>query len=107
MSVQDRMAEYAVLQTIGFRPMRTMRLVLLESTILCLLGGMAGATAAIVVLSVGGFAIGAEGATVALEPSVGLGFFAMTISLAVGIAAGLAPSIQAATVPIVRALRGV
>ncbi|MFN7625935.1 MAG: ABC transporter permease, partial [Pirellula sp.] len=39
MSVQDRIKEYAVLQTIGVRPLTTMRLVLTESTLLCLIGG--------------------------------------------------------------------
>jgi putative ABC transport system permease protein len=65
MSVQDRIKEYAVLQTIGVRPMRAMRLVLTESTILCLVGGLLGTAAALMALTIGGFAIGAEGATIA------------------------------------------
>ncbi len=105
MSVQDRIKEYAVLQTIGVRPMRTIRLVLLESTILCLLGGLIGTTSAITALAVGGFAIGAEGATIAFEPSFGLAISGIVVSLIVGVIAGLAPAVQAATVPIVDALR--
>jgi putative ABC transport system permease protein len=105
MSVQDRIKEYAVLQTIGVRPMRTLRLVLLESTILCLLGGMIGTGFAIATLAIGGFAIGAEGATIAFEPSVGLAISGALVSLITGILAGLAPAIQAATVPIVNALQ--
>ena len=69
MSVQDRIKEYAVLQTIGVRPMRAMRLVLAESTILCVVGGIAGTGIALSLLAVGGFAIGAEGATIAFRPS--------------------------------------
>lgn len=105
MSVQDRIKEYAVLQTIGVRPMRTLRLVVLESSILCLAGGAIGIAAAMTTLAIGGFAIGAEGATIAFEPSLTLAISATIVSLVVGVAAGLAPAIQAATVPIVEALR--
>ena len=105
MSVQDRIKEYAVLQTIGVRPMRAMRLVLAESTILCVVGGIAGTGIALGLLAVGGFAIGAEGATIAFRPSWWLAGSGTVVSLAVGVVAGLAPAIQAATVPIVNALR--
>ena len=105
MSVQDRIKEYAVLQTIGVRPMRAMRLVLAESTILCVVGGIAGTGIALSLLAVGGFAIGAEGATIAFRPSWWLAGSGTAVSLAVGVIAGLAPAIQAATVPIVDALR--
>jgi putative ABC transport system permease protein len=105
MSVQDRIKEYAVLQTIGVRPLRAMRLVLAESTILCVVGGIAGTLLAMTALAIGGFAIGAEGATIAFRPSLGLAITGGVVSLIVGIAAGLAPAIQAATVPIVNALR--
>lgn len=105
MSVQDRIKEYAVLQTIGVRPLRAMRLVLAESTILCVVGGIAGTGIALSLLAVGGFAIGAEGATIAFRPSWWLAGSGTLISLAVGLVAGLAPAIQAATVPIVDALR--
>lgn len=105
MSVQDRIKEYAVLQTIGVRPMRAMRLVLAESTILCLVGGLAGTMLALTALGLGGFAIGAEGATIAFRPSAGLAVSGTIVSLIVGVVAGVAPAVQAATVPIVNALR--
>ena len=105
MSVQDRIKEYAVLQTIGVRPMRAMRLVLTESTILCLVGGLLGTAAALMALTIGGFAIGAEGATIAFRPSIGLAMTGAIVSFLVGIAAGIAPAVQAATVPIVNALK--
>ena len=105
MSVQDRLKEYAVLQTIGVRPMRTMRLVLAESTILCVIGGLVGTLLATAALAIGGFAIGAEGATIAFRPSLSLVLSGTAVSLVVGIAAGIAPAIQAATVPIVNALQ--
>ncbi|WP_430454168.1 ABC transporter permease [Rhodopirellula europaea] len=105
MSVQDRIKEYAVLQTVGVRPLRAMRLVLAESTILCVVGGVAGTLLALAALGFGGFAIGAEGATIAFRPSLGLAITGTMVSVLVGMSAGLIPAIQAATVPIVSALR--
>lgn len=105
MSVQDRIKEYAVLQTVGVRPLRAMRLVLAESTILCVVGGVAGTLLALAALGFGGFAIGAEGATIAFRPSLGLAVTGTAVSVVVGVLAGFIPAIQAATVPIVSALR--
>ena len=105
MSVQDRIKEYAVLQTIGVRPLTTMRLVLTESTLLCLVGGLFGTSLAMIALSLGGFAIGAEGATIAFRPTLSLAVSGCIVSFVVGVIAGVAPAIQAATVPIVNALR--
>lgn len=106
MSVQDRIKEYAVLQTIGFRPGRTLRIVLTESTLLCVVGGAIGSGLAMGLLAYGGFAIGAEGATIAFRPSATLFASSMTIAVIVGVLAGIAPAVQAATVNIVSALRG-
>ena len=105
MSVQDRLKEYAVLQTLGVRPLATLRLVLTESTILCLVGGIAGTLVALVVLAAGGLAIGAEGATIAFRPSFSLAVAGAGVSLLIGAVAGIAPAIQASTVSIVNALR--
>lgn len=105
MSVQDRMKEYAVLQAIGVRPLRTLRLVLAESTILCLAGGLIGTSLATGALALGGFAIGAEGAIIAFRPSLGLFVSGGVVSLIVGVIGGIAPAIQAATVPMVNTLQ--
>jgi len=105
MSVQDRMKEYAVLQAIGVRPFRTLRLVLAESTILCLAGGLIGTSLATGALALGGFAIGAEGAIIAFRPSLGLFVSGGVVSLIVGVIGGIAPAIQAATVPMVNTLQ--
>jgi putative ABC transport system permease protein len=104
-SVQDRIKEYAVLQTIGVRPFRAMRLVLTESTIQCFLGGFAGTLLATAMLGFGGFAVGAEGAMIAFRPSLQLAFSATFVSAFVGILAGFVPAIQVATLSIVTALR--
>jgi putative ABC transport system permease protein len=105
MSVQDRISEYAILQVIGARPLRTLRLVLAESTLLCFIGGALGTIAAMTVLTLGGFAVGAEGATIAFRPSTRLVVSSLIVSVVVGLLAGLGPAIQVSTIKIVDALR--
>ncbi len=105
MSVQDRIKEYAVLQTIGVRPLQALRLVLAESTLLSLLGGSSGTLLALVMLAWGGFAIGAEGATIAFQPSGKLLIMGILVSATTGLLSGVAPAIQAATVPLSKATR--
>jgi len=66
---------------------------------------VAGTVLVLVALGFGGFAIGAEVATIAFRPSIGLAITGTIVSLIVGVAAGLAPAVQAATVPLINALR--
>ena len=84
-----------------------MRLVLAESLLLCLIGGAVGTAAALLALGLGGFAIGAEGATIAFRPSFGLLGSGLVVSAIIGVVSGLAPAIQAATVPIAKTLNQV
>jgi putative ABC transport system permease protein len=105
MSVQDRFREYAVLQTLGVRPFRCMRLVVAESTLLCSAGGVFGMGVAMVVLHQGGFAIGAEGATIALRPSLFLALMTVGLSVATGVVAGIAPACRVAALPLATTLK--
>jgi len=105
MSVQDRIKEHAVLQTLGLRPARVFRLVVVESVIMCTIGGLAGTTIAIAILAWSGLSVGAEGVTIAFRPSWTLASIGIGISLSVGVAAGVIPALQAARTQIVTALR--
>jgi putative ABC transport system permease protein len=105
MSVQDRIKEHAVLQTLGFRPLRVFRLVLTESTLLSTLGGGLGVVAGLSFLAWSGMSIAAEGVTIAFRPSWDIALQGLIASVAVGILAGLAPGWQAARTEIVSALR--
>jgi putative ABC transport system permease protein len=105
MSIQDRRQEHAVLQTLGFSGPRVFRLVLTESTLLGLGGGVAGVAAALLVLHVSSLSIGAEAVTIAFTPSLRLAVIGLGVSLLTGIAAGLAPAWYAARNEIVPALR--
>jgi putative ABC transport system permease protein len=105
MSVQDRIKEHAVLQSIGVRPARVFRIVLAESMLLCLIGGLLGTAVAMSALAWSGFAVGAEGVTIAFRPSWPLAALGIAVSLFVGILAGILPAFHAARTPIVAALR--
>ena len=105
MSVQDRIKEHAVLQTLGLRPLRVFRLVLIESVVLSTLGGILGVVGSVLILSSTGMSVAAEGVTIAFEPSAVLAIQGLLVSLAVGILAGLAPGWHASRTEIVPALR--
>ena len=104
MAVQDRVKEHAVLQTLGVRPTRVFGLVICESLLICLIGGVIGTATATAVLAFGGLAVGAEGVTIAFRPSLTLALTAMGVSAIVGLLAGLIPAWQAARTNIVAAL---
>jgi putative ABC transport system permease protein len=105
MSVQDRVKEHAVLQTLGFTGARVFQLVVSESLILSVAGGLVGVGAAMLLLKVSHLSIGAEAVTIAFQPSWRLALTGMFISAVVGVFAGLAPGWQAARTDIVPALR--
>lgn len=105
MSVQDRIREHAVLQTIGFSGPRVFRLVLTESIILSVAGGAIGVGAAMLVLSLSSLSVGAEAVTIAFTPSARLAITGLIVSAIAGLLAGIAPAIHAARTEIVAALR--
>ncbi len=105
MSVQDRIQEHSVLQTIGFRPSRILQLVIGESMILSTTGGLIGVAGGVLLLYFGGFCIAAEGVSIAFQPSLSLAGLGIMVSAAIGLLAGIAPGWQAAQTNIVTGLR--
>lgn len=105
MAVQDRVGEHAVLQTIGCTAQRIFALVMTESVLVSLLGGLVGVGAATAMLAWAPLTFGAEAVTVSFTPSWNLAAQGMLAALAVGIVAGLMPAWQASRADIVTALR--
>ncbi|HTN77197.1 MAG TPA: FtsX-like permease family protein, partial [Pirellulaceae bacterium] len=105
MGVQDRIKEHAVLQTLGVRPGRIFRLVMAESILQSLAGGLLGIGAGLALLGWSGFSVGAEGVTIAFQPSFDLAITGGIVTLVVGVLAGIIPGWQAANAQIVNALR--
>jgi putative ABC transport system permease protein len=105
MAVQDRVREHAVLQTLGFTWRRIFGLVLAESLLVGLLGGLLGVGLALAALAWGGLAVGTEGVSIAFRPSLGLAGTGLAVTAAIGALAGLVPAWQAARAEIVASLR--
>jgi putative ABC transport system permease protein len=105
MSVEDRIKEHAVLQTIGFSGPRVFRLVMTESVLLSIAGGIIGVGSAMLMLKISNLSVGAEAVTIAFTPSIRLAMTGLIVSAVAGILAGIAPAIHAARTEIVPALR--
>jgi len=72
MAVQDRIREHAILQTLGFSEAHIFGLVLSESLLVGLAGGLVGIGSALATLAYSRLAIGTEGVTIAFTPSQAL-----------------------------------
>ncbi len=105
MSVQDRIQEHAVLQTIGFSGRQVFGLVLAESVLLSTAGGLLGVGIANLVLQVSSLSIGAEAVLVAFSPSLRLAGTGLAVAIATGLAAGIPAAWHAARTDLVTALR--
>lgn len=105
MSVQDRIKEHAVLQTIGFTGPRVFGLVMLESVPLSFAGGIVGVGAAIGMLKLTNLSVSAEAVTIAFTPSIQLAATGLIVALITGLLAGIAPAWHASRTEIVTALR--
>lgn len=107
LSVQDRVKEHAVLQTLGFRGGLIARLIVAEGMTLCIGGGVLGVAAAFAVLHFGRFSLSVEGTSmnVAADPVViALG---LSVAAGVGVLAGLVPAFQASRREIAASFRAV
>ena len=105
MSVEDRINEHAVLQTIGFSGPRVFSLIMTESIILSVAGGLIGVAGSMLMLKLSSLSVGAEAVTIAFTPSVRLAAIGLLVSAVAGTLAGIAPAIHAANTEIVPALR--
>ena len=107
LSVQDRVSEHAVLQTLGFGSGLIARLIVLEGAFVSFLGGLVGALGAAAVLHYGGYSLSTEGTNIVFHASMETFLIGMGISLALGILAGLVPAWQASRRDIVESFRAI
>ena len=95
LSVQSRIAEHAVLQTLGYSGPLVAMLIILEGVALALSGGLIGAAAAFAVARFGSFALSVEGITIPVVASWQLLLTGLLVCGTIGIIAGLVPAWQA------------
>lgn len=107
LSVQDRMKEHAVLQTLGFTGSLIGRLIIAEGLLLGLLGGVAGAAAAYLFMSFSLLSLSVEGLTMTVQTTPAVILVGLAISAALGVVAGLIPAVQASRREIAQCFRAV
>ncbi|HQR08625.1 MAG TPA: ABC transporter permease [Gemmatales bacterium] len=105
MAAQDRVKEHAVLQTIGFSSWRIVLLMLTESTLISLIGGILGTLACVAWLTWQPLSISTEGVSVDFIASPQLLVWGLGLSALIGLVAGLVPAWQAGRAEIVNSLR--
>jgi putative ABC transport system permease protein len=107
LSVQGRVRDHAVLQTLGYSQGLIARLVLVESAVLSLAGGLVGLTAGMAVLRWGHFSLSMEGLSLQADASAATALVGLVLCLALGVVAGLFPAWQASRRPIAACFRAV
>jgi putative ABC transport system permease protein len=107
LSVQGRVAEHAVLQTLGYPAPLIAVLIVAEGVLLALVGGGLGAAAAVVLADVGSFALSVEGQSIPITAGPGLLLSGVLVCAALGVVAGLVPAVQASTRQIAECFRAV
>ncbi len=107
LSVQDRIKEHAVLQTLGFRSGLIARLIISEGIVIGLLGGAIGTALAVAIIRYGKFSISTEGLSVHVTADLPVVLTGLAIAAGVGILAGLVPAWQASRREIAHCFRAV
>jgi putative ABC transport system permease protein len=102
MAVRERTREIGVLKTLGFPDARILRLVLGESVLLALLGGLPGIALAAIFVAVIETSVGNFIPGFAVTPGIAL--TAVALMLGLGLATGLIPALSAMRLKIATAL---
>ncbi len=107
LSVQDRMKEHAVMQTLGYNPAMIGRLVITEGLIVGILGGVLGTALAAGVLAWRTMSLTTEGLSISVRSDPWIVITGLGISATLGVFAGLVPAWQASRRQIVDCFRAV
>lgn len=107
MSVQDRIKEHAVLQTLGYRSTLIGQMILCEGVVLALLGGALGTGAALAVIQWSQFSLSVDGLSIPIEADASLLAMGLVIALVLGMLAGLVPAWRASRREIADCFRAV
>lgn len=107
LSVQNRITDHAVLQTLGFSSGLIARLIVAEGVLLALIGGALGGAAAFFVARWGSFALSVEGQSIPIVASPVLLGLGVAVCVTLGVLAGLLPAWQASRREIAACFRAV
>jgi len=107
MATRDRVQEFGILRSLGFRRINILWLVLGESLVLTLIGGGLGILAAFGLLNLEDYYLGLRGVNMLIHVTAAVAVLALGITVVVGILGGLMPAIGASRLKIVSSLRNV
>jgi putative ABC transport system permease protein len=105
LNARERISEVGVLKTLGFPDGAIGMLNMVEALVLCLLGGALGTGIAILLFNHSSFGMSMDAFVPGFRVVTGTAAEAMGIALAIGLVSGLIPSLYAARIPLVNALR--
>lgn len=107
LSVQNRIRDHAVLQTLGFSGSLIARLIVAEGLLLSLVGGILGTGLAMTALQWGSLSLSNEGFSINIQSDLEIWLLGLGLSALLGILAGLAPAWQASRREIAACFRAV
>jgi putative ABC transport system permease protein len=105
MSTQERVREFGVFRTLGFREMHIALLVVGEALILALGGSALGFAAAVAIVETSHVSIGSEGVPVGFQIVPALALRVAAVAIVAGALSGIFPAVRSARRPVVAALR--
>lgn len=105
MSVQERVKEFGVLRTLGYRGAHVVLVVLAEAALLAFAGGALGVAAAVAIVRATDLTFGAEGIAVAFSADWRLAAEGVLAAVLTGVLAGLLPAWRASRLRVADALR--
>lgn len=105
LSVQDRVRDHAVLQTLGYHNHHIARLIIAEGLVLSVVGGLLGSVIAVTFLSRAALALSIESHSIPIVTSPATLLWSLAIAATVGVLAGLVPAWQASRREIVACFR--
>ena len=104
-AVRSKISEHAILKTIGYSQLSISWLIISEAIILSVVGGVGGVAGASLFLHLQTITIGNEGLAIAFIPSFSIWLKGFTLSMFLGLAAGIYPAWQAGKQSIASNLR--
>lgn len=107
LSVQDRIKEHAVLQTLGYRSSLIARMIVTEGMLIGIIGGAIGTAGALALVRFGHFSLSQEGLSITVAASWSVLAIGLAISASVGVVAGLVPAMRAGRREIAACFRAV
>jgi len=95
LSVQDRIRDHAILQTLGYDRWLIARLIMTEGIVLSFAGGVIGILAGAAVVRWGAYSLAVEGVSINIEADAASTLVGLAASLVLGVFAGMVPAWQA------------